>query len=77
MDKKTAQRCLNIAKGCHDYNGGHNSDKHNQIYHHGIQTVINCLEKFVEGNDSFQLKVVENIGERGYAEDCGRKRKIS
>lgn len=36
---------LRIARGCLDYGGGHRSDEgHLEIYHHGIQTVINALE---------------------------------
>jgi len=66
MDKKTAERCLNIAIGCHNYNGGHNDEKENAIYHHGIQTVINCLEAFVysENKNDMQLKNIELIGEK-------------
>lgn len=36
---------LRIARGCLDYGGGHRSDEgHLEIFHHGIQTVINALE---------------------------------
>jgi len=65
LDKKTVERCLNIAKGCHDYNGGHHGEVENKIYHHGIQTVVNCLESFLNSNGKgdLQLQVVENIGE--------------
>uniref|UniRef100_A0A6M3JFN6 Uncharacterized protein n=1 Tax=viral metagenome TaxID=1070528 RepID=A0A6M3JFN6_9ZZZZ len=63
---ETAQRCLNIAKGCHDYGGGYREKAEQDIYHHGIQTAINCLEKFVKLNGdietNWQLRAVENIG---------------
>ena len=36
---------IRIARGCLDYGGGHRSaEGHLEIYHHGIQTVINALE---------------------------------
>ena len=36
---------IRIARGCLDYGGGHRSSEgHLEIYHHGIQTVINALE---------------------------------
>ena len=63
LDKETLETCLNIAKGCHDYNGGHHGDKENGIFHHGIQTVINCLERLNEdGLNDTQLIVVHEIG---------------
>jgi len=66
MDKETAKRCLNIVKGCHDYNGGHYGETWD-AFHHGIDTAIRCLEKFIEidgdGSD-IQLHVVETIGRR-------------
>ena len=63
MNLETAQRCLNIAKGCHDYNGG-NEGRDREMFHHGIQTVINCLEAFVssKGVGDTQLNMVEAIG---------------
>lgn len=64
IDKKTLTACLNIAKGCHDYQGGYHGKKDNEIFHHGIQTVVNCLEKFNKNclND-IQLKVIHEIGQ--------------
>ena len=63
MDEKTYQTCLNIAKGCHDYNGGHHDKNMNETFHHGIQTVINCLVALKErGLQDTQLAVVHNIG---------------
>jgi hypothetical protein len=43
-DKLTFDDALRIARGCHDYNGGHRGSEAHSIYHHGIQTVINALE---------------------------------
>ena len=65
-DTETAKRCLSIAKGCHDYGGGYRDQGESEIYHHGIQTVINCIEKLVEREGKkgdFQLDMVESIGE--------------
>ena len=63
-DKDTIKRCLNIAKGCVDYGGGYHEEKELRIYHHGIQTVVNCLTAFYDnlGKDDSQLNVLENIG---------------
>lgn len=53
---------IKIAKGCFDYAGGHR-DKELEIYHHGIQTVINALEGFKKSNgNDFQSKVLWSIG---------------
>jgi len=64
LDEKTLQTCLNIAKGCHDYQGGYHDKNENEIYHHGIQTVINCLERLVKDKNlnNTQLNVVHSIG---------------
>lgn len=65
LDKETYETCLNIANGCHDYNGGHHGDKMNSAFHHGIQTVINCLEALEKrGLDDLQLNVVYEIGKK-------------
>jgi hypothetical protein len=64
LQKPSAEvtRLLNIARGCHDYNGGYNSQLvESQIYHHGIQTVINALEAAVRKAD-LQTDVLESIG---------------
>lgn len=43
--KLTYDDALRIAKGCFDYGGGYRSnDGELDIFHHGIQTVINALE---------------------------------
>ena len=34
---------ITIAKGCLDYGGGYRGTPELEIYHHGIQTVINSL----------------------------------
>lgn len=63
IDKETYEACLNIAKGCHDYNGGHHQKELNEAFHHGISTVITCLEKLKEkGLDNLQLRIVHDIG---------------
>lgn len=66
LDSKTLEICLNIAKGCHDYQGGHHDKKDNEIYHHGIQTVINCLERLSKDKNlsDTQLNVIHSIGAR-------------
>jgi len=66
VDDKTLQICLNIAYGCHNYQGGHHDERDNEIYHHGIQTVINCLERLVKDKDlsDTQLNIVHSIGAR-------------
>ena len=65
IDKQTYEICLNIAKGCHDYNGGHHQKEMNEAFHHGIQTVINCLVALEKrGLDDTQLAVVHEIGKR-------------
>lgn len=54
---------LNIAKGCMDYMGGYRSDAELEIYHHGIQTVINCLTAALEkGLTDSQVAVCHAIG---------------
>lgn len=60
--KITPKDVLAVAKGCHDYNGGH-SGKESRAFHGGIDTVVNCLESlFSKGPTSHQLKVVHGIG---------------
>lgn len=65
IDKLTYETCLNIARGCHDYNGGHYQKEMHEAFHHGIQTVINCLEALEKrGLTDTQLAVVHEIGKR-------------
>jgi hypothetical protein len=58
----TAERCLAIAEGCHDYGGGYRTREEAEIYHHGISTVVNCLRHFLDGDTSLQIRVVESVG---------------
>ena len=54
---------LRIARGCHDYNGGHHTDGHYDAYHHGLQTVINVLEAAEKvGLNDTQVAAVWCIG---------------
>lgn len=54
---------LRIARGCHDYSGGHHTDGHYDAYHHGIQTVINVLEAAEKaGLNDTQVAAVWCIG---------------
>jgi len=55
---------LAIAKGCHDYNGGHHEHAAWTAFHHGVDTVINCIEKKIAGDDGYQMRVLQSIGER-------------
>lgn len=61
----TPERMLNIAKGCLDYGGGHRADDGKlEIFHHGIQTVINSLEAALAGptDQNTQVAALERIG---------------
>lgn len=51
------QRCIAIARGCHDYSGGHSGDKL-EAFLHGIDTVVNVLSA---PDGDMQAKVVEAI----------------
>lgn len=64
MQTLTFDDALKIAKGCLDYSGGHGSNReHFEIYHHGIQTVINCLIAAKEsGLEDTQTAVLHAIG---------------
>ena len=55
---------LKIAKGCFDYSGGYRADKGElEIFHHGIQTVINALEGARKtGLSDLQSRVLHRIG---------------
>lgn len=55
------ERLLNIARGCHDYGGGYGDPREVEIYHHGIQTVINALESAASEN-TLQVRMLESIG---------------
>lgn len=52
-----------IAKGCYDYGGGHRSDGTLEVFHHGIQTVVNALEAAKDrGLSDSQVAVLHHIG---------------
>ncbi|MCP4103104.1 MAG: hypothetical protein GY750_17045 [Lentisphaerae bacterium] len=54
---------LNMAKGCYDYKGGYHNKADLEVYHHGIQTVINVLEAAQKrGLDDLQVATVHRIG---------------
>lgn len=64
-------RALRLARGCFDYLGGYSGDAL-EIYHHGIQTVVNVLTAAREqgSNPDFQICVVERMGRR--CPTCGQ-----
>lgn len=66
--RRNKERLLNVARGCFDYSGGHR-DKEREIFHHGIQTVINALEAAAK-NDSgdTQVNALERMGASIYRE---------
>lgn len=54
---------VRIARGCLDYGGGYrNDDGDLDIYHHGIQTVINALEAVEKRGMDSQVKALWNMG---------------
>ena len=55
-------RVLALAKGCHDYSGGHHGDDERAAFHHGIDTVINVLKAAANGEDDMQIRTIEAIG---------------
>lgn len=60
----TFEDALRIARGCTDYGGGHrgNTERY-EIYHHGIQTVINALTAASKtGLDDTQTKALHSMG---------------
>lgn len=56
------KRMLFVAKGCHDYGGGYRDPKQAEIYHHGIQTVVNALTAFLADQNDTQVNALERIG---------------
>jgi|GEM_PF-6871193 hypothetical protein len=52
---------ITLAYGCHDYGGGHTGEKY-EAFHHGIDTVIRVLEAKRDGDESLQMKVIEQVG---------------
>jgi hypothetical protein len=52
-----------IAKGCMDYGGGYHDPKEREIFHHGIQTVVQALEAAQKaGLSDTQVAVLHRIG---------------
>jgi hypothetical protein len=65
VDKKELNftNAINIAKGCTDYGGGYQNKHDSEIYHHGIQTVINALEGAKKNNlTDMQSKTLHSSG---------------
>lgn len=55
-------RLLNVARGCHDYGGGYRLTAEVEVYHHGIQTVIQALEHAVRDPGAMQVCMLESMG---------------
>lgn len=51
-----------IIKGCFDYQGGYHDDKELEIYHHGINTVLNTMKALKNNKNSTQLKKLRMLG---------------
>jgi len=63
-EKEAVKRCLNIARGCHDFNGGNPARKTGRGgYHDGIQAVVDILEDFYDGQNMTQVKILEELGD--------------
>lgn len=61
--KRDGERLLNVARGCFDYGGGYRSDAGKlEIFHHGIQTVVNALEGAMRDPSDTQARALERIG---------------
>ncbi|HDZ04875.1 hypothetical protein LCGC14_0371190 [marine sediment metagenome] len=60
------QTCLNIAKGCHDYNGGYLRDQEQlEAFHHGIETVVKSIKSLTKnGLVGDQLQTLHSIGKK-------------
>ena len=59
----SVERLLNVARGCHDYGGGHHGDGMMDAYQHGIQTVINALEAAAKNDPrDTQTNALERVG---------------
>ena len=70
--REALREAATLARGCHDYNGGHTAEPEHGIYHHGIDTVVNVLDRAVEGEDDYQMRAVRREGERARAEEVDR-----
>ena len=53
------ERLHAVARGCHDFNGGHLDEPEHSIYHDGIDTVIRALRSDAT---SLQTRVLVGIG---------------
>jgi hypothetical protein len=59
----TFQDALGIAVGCHDYQGGYSDNKEREVFHHGIQTVVQALQgAAINGLADQQVRVLLDIG---------------
>jgi len=64
IEQLTIKRCLNIARGCHDFNGGNPVRKSERGKHHdGIQTVVDILQDFYDAHNMKQVKILEELGD--------------
>ena len=62
MSELTFNDAVRMARGCHDYSGGHHHDGHYDAFHHGVQTVINVLESAEKNGMDTQCAVLWRIG---------------
>lgn len=60
--REAMQRMLNVAKGCHDYGGGYRTVIEQDLYHHGIQTVISALEGRMKDDRDTECNALEMMG---------------
>lgn len=59
----TFDDALKIAKGCTDYGGGYHCNAEQEIYQHGILTVITALNMAKQKNlTDTQTKILHQIG---------------
>lgn len=56
------ERLVNTARGCHDYGGGYRDADKAEIFHHGIQTVINAVEAASKSQGDTQANTLARIG---------------
>ena len=61
--KEERARLLAVCHGCHDYGGGYKEPQEAEIYHHGIQTVINALTAALKHDPlDTQINALARIG---------------
>lgn len=64
---------ISMAKGCFDYMGGYHHEADLEVYHHGIQTVINVLEAAKKkGLGDLQVATIHAIGKETQHQDNGQ-----